>query len=535
VHFAHNANADQAQELVRRQAVWAEETNDLTAAADTYIAAADYMKAIAILGEQGWLDKLIGVARSLDGSKVAELQACLGYFEKAKSHEHAKEVLLILGDIQGLLRLYLDAYKWDDALQLIETHPAYAPQVYQPYAQWLVDNDRFDEAHEAYKAAGQPSKALELLRTLTHNAVLEHRYEAAGKYLWLLARETLVCAGERPSHADLDAFFRARRTSDQYYAYQSIHKYTDEPFTALTPDTVFNISRFLLSWLLKDEAPYGLSKAYCIFAMAKQAKTLGANKLARFALEKLSLYKVPLAWQEQVDVFALSIRSRAFTDDDELSPSCFRCQTINPLVNQAGDRCIACAHPMMRSYCNFELLPLVRFTPARDISLQEAVALLRRDPPPRKPRGRAAPSNPWASDGPDVQMLSLLGGEESMPEQMLDIDDPFTKAMLDFEPNGIFTPTVADRAMLLAMDKSDVYILKWPSPAVPWEFYRNMLPDVYSTVLCHECNHFFHEEDWELAVMQKKQCPFCQTHTDGASNGCAAHFPPESERPPVMQ
>lgn len=38
-------------------------------------------------------------------------------------------------------------------------------------------------------------KSLELLRTLTHNAVLEHRYEAAGHYLWVLAKETLASAG----------------------------------------------------------------------------------------------------------------------------------------------------------------------------------------------------------------------------------------------------------------------------------------------------------------------------------------------------
>jgi len=37
-------------------------------------------------------------------------------------------------------------------------------------------------------------------------------------------------------------------------------RYTDEPFTALTPDAVFNIARFLLSWLLKEEAPFGISK-----------------------------------------------------------------------------------------------------------------------------------------------------------------------------------------------------------------------------------------------------------------------------------
>ena len=31
-------------------------------------------------------------------------------------------------------------------------------------------------------------------------------------------------------------------------------RYTDDPFTALTPDTVFNISRFLLNDLFKEQA-----------------------------------------------------------------------------------------------------------------------------------------------------------------------------------------------------------------------------------------------------------------------------------------
>ena len=50
-------------------------------------------------------------------------------------------------------------------------------------------------------------------------------------------------------------------------------RYTDDPFTALTPDTVFNISRFLLNDLFKEQAPFGISKVYAMFALAKQAKT----------------------------------------------------------------------------------------------------------------------------------------------------------------------------------------------------------------------------------------------------------------------
>ena len=98
--------------------------------------------------------------------------------------------------------------------------------------------------------------------------------------------------------------------------------------------------------------------------------------------------------------------------------------------------------------------------------------------------------------------------------------------MLDYEPTGTFSPTVVDRNMLLSMEKADVFVVKWPSPAVPLEFYRNMLPDV-PVVLCHECNHFFHEEDWELSVMQKKGCPFCTSTSDGSSTGCATYWPPD--------
>ena len=54
--------------------------------------------------------------------------------------------------------------------------------------------------------------------------------------------------------------------------------------------------------------------------------------------------------------------------------------------------------------------------------------------------------------------------------------------MLDFDSDagthGQFRPPTADRQMLLAMERSDVYVLKPAAPQRPWEFYRNMLPDV---------------------------------------------------------
>ena len=36
-----------------------------------------------------------------------------------------------------------------------------------------------------------------------------------------------------------------------------------------------------------------------------------------------------------------------------------------------------------------------------------------------------------------------------------------------------------------------------------------MIPDLPIT-LCPHCNHFFHEEDYEFHILQKKNCPFCR-------------------------
>jgi intraflagellar transport protein 122 len=254
-----------------------------------------------------------------------------------------------------------------------------------------------------------------------------------------------------------------------------------------------------------------------------QARSLGADKLARLALEKLACFRVPPAWQEQLDLFALSVRARPFADAPELMPTCFRCQTSNPLLNQSGDRCVACGHAFVRSFASFEILPLVRFAPGYRSTPEEVLALIRREPPPRKPKAEPVVS-PWASDeGPDVQRLALGGDVERLEQDgVLDLDDPFTKAMLDFEPSADFTPPVATPEMLLGMDRSDVFIIQWPHPALGKEYYRNMLPDV-PVVLCTACNHFFHEEDWEFAVMQKGACPFCQSAVDAAyGNGSVA-------------
>ena len=52
----------------------------------------------------------------------------------------------------------------------------------------------------------------------------------------------------------------------------------------------------------------------------------------------------------QVDLFGLSIRSCPFNDAEELLPSCYRCQTVNPLLNQGGDKCVMNDDDVMNTY-----------------------------------------------------------------------------------------------------------------------------------------------------------------------------------------
>ena len=142
-----------------------------------------------------------------------------------------------------------------------------------------------------------------------------------------------------------------------------------------------------------------------------------------------------------------------------------RAETINPLLNAQGDRCSSCGHPFMRSFVNFEHLPLVRFQPSRDISPAECMRLLRQAAPRCQPAQPKEPQNPWTNDGPDVQTLQLAGDAVAAENAAIDFDDPFTKSMLDFEPTGRFTPPLATREMLLHMEATDVFVVQWVTSA----------------------------------------------------------------------
>jgi hypothetical protein len=57
-------------------------------------------------------------------------------------YDAAKEGLLKLGDVPGLLQLNVAEQRWDDAFLLLAAHSQLKDQVYPPYAKWLLSQDR---------------------------------------------------------------------------------------------------------------------------------------------------------------------------------------------------------------------------------------------------------------------------------------------------------------------------------------------------------------------------------------------------------
>ncbi|MCP9265899.1 hypothetical protein DINM_021310 [Dirofilaria immitis] len=289
-----SASGETQKALLRRRADWAQNSNEPIIAAEMFIASGDYDKAVTLMIKNDWIDMLINLAHRIDRSNV-------------------------------------------DAFLVAEKYQKYSKEVYLPYARWLAENDRFDEAQKA------------------------------------------------------------------------------EPFTSCPTDALVNIARYLA--FQKKFIRYHES---ILYTLMKQGQVLGAYKLARYALEQLSYLKIPRRFEKLIETDALMIKSKPFTDAEELLPMCYRCGVSNPLI--VINECIHCKTPFILSFVSF---------------------------------GQA---------------------ENPLQEQM----------------NLKIGKVVADREMLLKLEKQQVIIAEWPPPFVT-RFYYNM----------------FHADDFEMACLKTGACPFC--------------------------
>ncbi|XP_051509236.1 intraflagellar transport protein 122 homolog isoform X2 [Myxocyprinus asiaticus] len=500
--FLGSADPKDTKLLIKKQADWAKNSKEPRAAADMYLTAGEHMKAIEIIGEHGWVDMLIDLARKLDKAEREPLSRCAAFFKKLNHHGFAAEIYNKMGDLKALLELHVEARHWDEAFSLVEKHPQFRDNVYVPYAQWLAEHDRFEEAQKAFHKAGRQAEAVKVLEQLTHNAVVESRFNDASYYYWMLSMQCLDIARDNEEKKDemLKKFHSFQHLAELYHVYHSIHRYMSEPFSSNMPEILFNISRFLFHNLTKD-VPMGISKVDTLYALAKQSKVLGAYKVARHAFEKLQGLKIPSRYQDSMELSCLTFRSKPYHDSEDLIPMCYRCSTNNPLLNNQGNCCINCRQPFIYSASSYEVLPLVEFYLEKDISDEEAVSLIDLEVP-RVERRNAR----WQemSSG-ESQCLKLDDGSED-PD-----DDPFT-AKLSFEGGSAFVPVVVSRAVLKSMSRRDVLIKRWAKP-LSWQYYRSLLPDV-SITMCPSCFQMFHSEDYELLVLQHNCCPYCRRPID---------------------
>ncbi|XP_028309970.1 intraflagellar transport protein 122 homolog [Gouania willdenowi] len=491
--------------LMTKQADWARSSKEPRAAAEMYLSAGEHLKAIDIIGENGWVDMLIDIARKLDKAEREPLSKCAHYLKELKHHGYASETYSKMGDLKALVQLHVETRHWEEAFALVEKYPQFRNDIFVPYAQWLAENDRFEEAQKAFHKAGRQNEAVKVLEQLTHNAVVENRFNDAGYYYWMLSMQCLDIARESEEQRDemLRKFERFQHLAELYHVYRSIQRYTDEPFSSHMPETLFNICRFLLNNLTKD-IPSGISKVNTWYALAKQSRRLGAYKLARYSYEKLQELHVPSRFHESIELGSLTIRSKPFHDSEDLIEGmmCYRCSTNNPLLNNQGSVCINCRQPFIYSASSYEVLPLVQFYLEEDIGDEEALSLIDLEVPDVN-RKEAR----WQTvDSGEPQALRMDDGLNDTEE------DPFT-AKMSFEQGGsIFVPVQVSRSVLRSMSRRDVLIKRWPRP-LKWEYFRSLLPDV-SITMCPTCFKMFHSEDYELLVLQHNCCPYCRRPID---------------------
>ncbi|XP_076048143.1 intraflagellar transport protein Oseg1 [Oratosquilla oratoria] len=496
--------------LIKKKADWAKNINEPRAAAEMYISAGETLKAIEIMGENGWVDMLVDVGRKADKADGQALKLCAQHLQRLGSLTYAAEIYRKMGEIKSVVELYVEAKDWEEAFSLAEKHPEYKQLVYVPYATSLAEQDNFLQAQKAFHKAGKPDEAFRVLEQLTTNAVNENRFDDAGYYYWMLSMQCLDIAGESDEeNVPMMTKFRTyQKWASMYYVYHTIQRYMDEPFTSYMPEALFNISRFLMHELMFMH-PTSISKFSTLYTLAKQARNLEAYKLARFVLDKLQALRIPQRFQEDVELASLKIRAKPFHDSEEHQPLCYRCSTTNPLINNAGNQCVNCSQPFVFSFVSFEILPVVEFVLDESLTDEEALRLIQQSNSSQNigtGDGDNEDDGRWKeTESGDAQALTLESSPSHGPQ-----DDPFTANLMSFYQGGSeFQPVVVGRKALLAMEPHDVIVCKWRKP-LQYQYFRNLMPDVPITH-CQYCNKMFHTDDYVLQVLQKGHCPFCRT------------------------
>ncbi|KAF6022707.1 IFT122 [Bugula neritina] len=124
--------------LISKQAEWAKSSNEPRVAAEMFISAGEYMKAIELIGENGWADMLIDVARKLDKADREALSRCAVWLQQLDKYSGAAECLAKMGDTKSLLSLHVGTKHWEEAFAIAKKHPEFKARfTYRTPGGWL--------------------------------------------------------------------------------------------------------------------------------------------------------------------------------------------------------------------------------------------------------------------------------------------------------------------------------------------------------------------------------------------------------------
>ncbi|XP_065186273.1 intraflagellar transport protein 122 homolog [Sycon ciliatum] len=490
----------------RQEAEWFKTIDDPRAACDMYVAVGEYKNAINIMARQNWIDQLVQLVRQLPAEKADELRLAAKVFMEAEDQawESAIEVYRKLDDVEAQVKTYIAVQHWDTVLEICEDHPEMKEKIYLPYANWLAEHNRFEEAQRAFRQAGRDKEAVRVLCQLIDNAISETRFGDAGYYNLLLAVQHRDTAGEEDTTEDerqqlLDRFLACRRNAELYYVYDKIYSYMKEPVTKHTQQTLLNMCRFML--LESDRLPRGILKGIIFYTMAKQCRDLGGFRAACFCYEQLQRCVLPREYQKIVERDSFTIRARGMHDKQDLTPLCFRCSTSTPLLHNLGRKCPTCQQPLVYDFTTFDLLPLVEFVLEAGISDEEALRLIQTEPPRKKEA-----TDVGGRDFDGIERLTIMPAEDHGT-----VKDKFSARMAAYEADGMdFQFIVADREMLRSFDPREVLIRRWKAPR-SWQYYKDVVKE-HNVTLCQYCNEFFSMDEYCVNVLEKQCCPYCR-HT----------------------
>ena len=349
-----NDDTENRRQLLTKQADWARNVNDPRAAADMYVAAGEHLKAIDILGENGWMDRLIDLVRRLNKADTESLAKCGYYLRKLGQYAFAAECYNKMGDVDGLIGVCIESKNWEEGVELAKRYPEHKKAIYEPYAKNLIEKGEFEEAQQAYHEGGLSTLAIQLLEQLADNAVCENRYDDAAFYYWKLSMQCAEIAQKNPDQRTkmFAKYFTYQNFADMFYVYHPIFKYTEEPFTALTPQQLFYRSHYLFHALIRENPP-GISKSLVLITLARFSNKLGCFKLANFCYERLQHLYVPVKFRSQVQLQSLFMKAKQFKDKEEMQPLCYRCSTNSPLLTNQSNCCATCQNPFFYSFDTF--------------------------------------------------------------------------------------------------------------------------------------------------------------------------------------